>query len=135
VPLRLELGPRDAAKQSVMAVNRIDRSKTPIPVAEIAARIPELLEQVQKNLYDRALRLREDNTRPVDDYGTFRSLVAEQGGFLNAFWCGKQSCEEKVQEETKATIRVVPMEESDESGTCIYCGRPAKGRVTFARAY
>jgi prolyl-tRNA synthetase len=135
VPLRLELGPRDAAKQSVMAVNRIDRSKTPVPVAELAARIPELLEQVQKNLYDRALRLREDNTRPVDDYGTFRSLVAEQGGFLNAFWCGKQSCEEKVQEETKATIRVVPMEESDESGTCIYCGRPAKGRVTFARAY
>ncbi|MCZ6669699.1 MAG: proline--tRNA ligase [Acidobacteria bacterium] len=135
VPLRIELGPRDAAKKSVMAVSRLDRKKCVIPQGEIRSRIPVLLEEIQKNLYDRALAFREENSSEVDDYETFRSLMAEQPGFVNAFWCGQASCESKVKEDTKATIRVIPMKETGEKGACILCGNRSEGRVTFAKAY
>jgi len=136
VPLRLELGPKDVAKGSVVLARR-DRpgkeGKAFVPQQGIAVAVSQLLVEIQKALYDRALEFRKSRTVEPVDYGELKKAV--ESGFALAWWCGGGSCEEKIKEETKATMRCIPLEQAGGSGKCVYCGQPAREKAIFARAY
>jgi prolyl-tRNA synthetase len=144
VPLRMELGPKDVAKGTVVLARR-DRpgkeGKSFVPQERIAATVATMLEEIQKALYERALAFREANTAEPGDYEEFKKAVEK--GFAFSWWCGGTECEEKIKEETKATMRCIPLAPilgrgrptSGGPGTCIYCGQPAKDKAIFARAY
>jgi len=128
------LGPRDLQSEQVTIARRDTGEKSALPIATVGEGIPRLLDAVQHGLYDRALRFREANTFPIDTFEDFRRQV-EEGGFLLSRWCGDDSCEAAVQEETKATIRCIPLDRPEDPGPCVRCGKPATGREVFARAY
>ncbi len=134
VPLRIEIGPKDLEKQKVVMVKRNDRQKTDVPIDKIADEADTILDQIQKEMFDAAKKLLESLTIQVSDYNEFKSKI-EQGGFLEALWCGKQECEEKIKEETSADIRVIPFDGDNTSGKCIYCNETSASNVVFARAY
>jgi prolyl-tRNA synthetase len=135
VPLRVELGPRDLDAGQVTAVKRHNREKKAIPIPSVDTLIPPLLEEIQKNLFDEALKRREAATRSIDTYDEFKQVIESPGGFLKSHWCGSADCETKVKNETKATIRCIPLEGPEEKGACLACGQPSIRRVVFARAY
>ena len=97
--------------------------------------IADLLDDIQENIYQKALQFRESNTHTVDDYETFKKLLDDKGGFLLAHWDGTAETEERIKTETKATIRCIPLAGNKTPGTCIYSGKPSQQRVVFARAY
>jgi len=136
VPLRIELGPKDVAKGSVVLARR-DRpgkeGKSFVPRNGLAAAVIQALVEIQQALYDRALAFRDANTHDPKDYAAFKQAVEK--GFAFSFWCGSADCEAKIKEETKATMRCIPLEQPGGSGTCIFCGQPARERAIFARAY
>jgi len=134
VPLRLELGPRDVAARSVMAVSRVDRSKSALPWDGLGESVPALLASIQSALFERARQRRDETTRAVDSWEAFVAGV-ETGGFLQARHCGSTECEMAIQDETKATVRVIPFDRSPDPGPCVRCAAPASGRMVFARAY
>jgi prolyl-tRNA synthetase len=137
VPLRMEIGPRDVAKQQVVLVRRDTREKSFVPVAELPARLPVLLDEVQRALYERALALRDAQTRHASSYDEFREIMEGPRGFVIAGWDGDPETEARIKEETKATIRLIPLEdgEATEGLACIRSGKPARYRAVFARAY
>jgi prolyl-tRNA synthetase len=135
VPLRVELGPRDLARGQVTIVRRDTRAKESVPREGAARRVAELLEEVQASLYRRALEFREANTHLLDDYAAFKTRIEDPGGFFRMPWCGSAACEAQVKEETKATIRCVPLGEPAEAGRCVVCGGDSPQRVIWARAY
>ncbi len=135
VPLRLELGPKDLAQGTAVCVSRLDRSKTPVPLGDVRTRVPELLERVQRDLFAAALTRREAATFEVDEYGEFRQKLENPGGFLLAHWCGSPTCETRVQEETKATIRCLAFDQPAEPGACLVCGGRSEKRAHFGKAY
>jgi len=136
VPLRLEIGPKDVEKGTVMAARRDmpgKAGKTFLPMENIAEGVGELLEVIQAALLERATKFRDENIHDPKDYQEFKENI--QNGWAYSWWCGDRTCEEKVQEETRATIRCIPLEQPGGEGTCIYCGKPAKEKAYFARAY
>jgi prolyl-tRNA synthetase len=135
VPLRVELGPKDLEKGSVVCVKRTDRSKAFVPTGEIESRVAALLAEIQEQLFRNARDRREASTYPVDAFDTFREQVETRGGFLLAHHCGETACETAIHEETKATIRCITFDTPDEAGACVRCGKPSKRRVHFAKAY
>ncbi|MGH9869237.1 MAG: proline--tRNA ligase [Candidatus Polarisedimenticolia bacterium] len=137
-PLRLEVGPRDLAAGQVVAARRVaaeGKAKTTLPLAGLRESVPVLLDEIQKDLYDRALKRLQENIRPVGTYDEFKKVLEEHGGFLLAHWCGEGSCEARIKEETKATIRCIPLEGADEPGRCVRCDGESRRRVYFAVAY
>jgi prolyl-tRNA synthetase len=136
VPLRIELGPKDVAKGSAVLARR-DRpgreGKIFVEQAGIAGSVAKLLVEIQQALFDRALKSRLDRTREPGDYVEFKQAV--EGGFALAYWCGDSGCEAKIKEETKATMRCIPLEQDEGSGVCIFCGKAANYKAIFARAY
>ncbi|MGH9404556.1 MAG: proline--tRNA ligase [Terriglobia bacterium] len=136
VPLRLELGPKDVAKESAVLARR-DRpgreGKSFTPQKGIAAAVAATLDEIQKAIFQRALGFRRSNTVEAEDYGEFKQAVEK--GFAHSWWCGASACEEKIKEETKATMRCIPLEQPGGSGKCIYCGEAAAEKAIFARAY
>jgi prolyl-tRNA synthetase len=135
VPLRLELGPRDVLQGKAIAVSRLDRRKEPVPLDSLGVALPELLARIQSALYERALAFRNSNTRPAVTYAEFREQVETLGGFFEAFWCGNPDCEARIKEDTKATIRCIPLENQGAEGACLFCGSLSRTRVILARAY
>ncbi|MFM8347617.1 MAG: proline--tRNA ligase [Bacteroidota bacterium] len=135
VPVRLAIGPRDVANGTVELARRDTKEKMVKPVAEIAEFIPVLLEEIQSNIYKRALDFRTRMTTRVDSYDEFKRVLDEKGGFVVAHWDGTRETEAAIKEETKATIRCIPLDVEEESGTCVYSGKPSARRVLFARAY
>jgi len=135
VPLRLEIGPKDVAKKQVVAVRRDTGDKMIIGLDEAVSRVEELLEAIQKNLFDRAYKNRLANTKAIDDYSAFKKQLEEKDVFISAHWCGSSRCEAKIKEETKATIRCIPFDNHAEKGKCLVCGEQSKERVVFAKAY
>lgn len=135
VPLRVELGPRDIQKGEVVIVRRDTGEKISVSQEGLVTKVTDLLNEVQQGLFDRALAFREANTHRIDDYNKFKRQIEDDGGFLLSHWCGSADCEARVQEETKATIRCIPLDQKREDGACIYCGAPSAGRVVFAKAY
>ncbi|MBI4138070.1 MAG: proline--tRNA ligase [Candidatus Wildermuthbacteria bacterium] len=135
IPVRIEVGPKDVEKGEAVLVRRDTGEKTPVPVLEIKARVEALLEDMQKNLFDRALEFQKAKSHRVDSYEKFKTILETAPGFLYAHWCGKAECEKIVKEETQATIRCIPFEEKEEPGACVKCGVTSKKRVLFAKAY
>jgi prolyl-tRNA synthetase len=137
VPVRLALGPRDLAENKIEVARRDTQTKEIIDVpADIAPMISELLDQIQENLYTKSLNFREENTHEVNSWEEFTAaLETDIPGFLSAHWDGTEETEAKIQEETKATIRCIPIDNPQEAGTCVYSGKPSTQRVLFAKAY
>jgi prolyl-tRNA synthetase len=135
VPLRLELGPKDIEKDQCVLVRRDTREKAFVPLADTPARVRDLLEAIQSGLLERARKFMADNTTRVSSWEEFRQIMASRRGFLIAGWCGDAECEAKIKQETKATVRVIPLEGEVRPGACIRCGRPSPQEVYFAQAY
>jgi prolyl-tRNA synthetase len=136
VPLRLELGPKDVAKGSVVLARRDQpgkEGKSFVAQQGIARAVAQMLEEIQRSLYDRALAFRQANTVEPANYGEFKNAVEK--GFAFTWWCGSSACENSIKEETKATMRCIPLDQPGGSGKCVYCGQAAREKAIFARAY
>jgi prolyl-tRNA synthetase len=131
----VEVGPRDFRQGEAVLVRRDTGEKITVSDEGLKERMTELLEDIQRSLYERARRFRDENTHVVDDYEVFKELVADEGGFLRCRWCGSGECEDQIKQETMATIRCIPLEDASDEGPCLRCGGKARGRVYFARAY
>jgi prolyl-tRNA synthetase len=135
VPLRLEIGPKDIEKSQVMLARRDTRAKLPTPMEGLAGTIAGLLEEIQKALYDRALRFREEHTQRVSSYDEFKQIMEGRPGFVVCGWCGSADCEAQIKAETQATLRNIPFTGAGVTGTCVKCGKPSSGEAWFAKAY
>jgi prolyl-tRNA synthetase len=135
VPVRLAVGPRDLENNTVELARRDTKEKKVYSLDNLAGQIETLLEDMQCSIYQKALAFREANTTKVDDYQTFKEVLDGKGGFIAAHWDGTPETEEKIKDETKATIRCIPLDAPEEAGQCMYTGKPSSRRVIFARAY
>jgi prolyl-tRNA synthetase len=135
VPVRLAMGPRDLENGTVEVARRDTLTKEVLPVENIDATIETLLADIQENIFRKALRFREENIRQANSWEEFKTLLNEKGGFISAHWDGTSETETKIKEETKATIRCIPLDAQEEEGVCIYSGKPSSRRVLFAIAY
>jgi prolyl-tRNA synthetase len=135
VPIRIEMGPKDVAQNQVVLVRRDTGEKMAVPQEGLLARVEALLQEIQRNLFQKALQAREANTYRSDDYKDFSERIESPGGFFWVHWCGERACEEKFQEASKATIRLLPLHGDKESGKCILCGAHSEQRVLVARSY
>ena len=135
VPVRIAVGPRDMENGTVEVARRDTLEKTTIHQAELLEYIPQLLEQIQQNLLDRATTFRADNITEVSTYDEFKHVLESKGGFILAHWDGTPETEQKVKEETKATIRCIPLDSDKIAGTCMVTGKPSIQKVLFAKAY
>ncbi|HMU14467.1 MAG TPA: proline--tRNA ligase [Flavobacteriales bacterium] len=133
-PVRIAVGPRDMENGTVEVARRDTLEKQVMQVADLVAKVEHLLEAIQSNLFQKALAMRENSTRAVDSYDEFKVAI-EEGGFILAHWDGTAETEARVKEETKATIRCIPLQGERTPGRCMVTGQPSAQRVIFARAY
>lgn len=135
VPIRIAIGPRDLENNCIEIARRDTLSKETISIDKCVEHIEFLLKDIQSNLYQKALNFRESNTIKVDTWDEFIAQLDNTGGFISAHWDGTSKTEEKIKQESKATIRCIPLNNIEEEGKCILTGKPSKQRVLFARAY
>lgn len=136
VPVRLAMGPKDLENNSVEIARRDTKTKEFFSLeSSISDKVVSLLEEIQNNIYHKALSFQEEHTTKVDSYEEFKKVLDDRGGFVSAHWDGTAETEEKIKQETKATIRCLIFEGQDEAGVCMYSGKPSERRVLFARAY
>lgn len=135
VPVRLAIGPRDLENGTVEVARRDTKEKQVIKMDYISTAIPKLLDDIQHSIYQKALSFRQNKTTQVDTFDEMINVLDEKGGFVSAHWDGTAETEAKIKEETKATIRCIPLDAKEENGKCVYSGKPSKQRVLFARAY
>jgi len=135
VPVRIAVGARDMENGTVEIARRDTGEKSSQPQANLDAYLETLLEDIQQAIYKKALTFREENIRPANSYDEFKRLLDEQPGFISAHWDGTPETEQRIKEETKATIRCIPLNNTLENGLCILTGKPSTQRVLFARAY
>jgi prolyl-tRNA synthetase len=135
IPIRIAIGPRDLQNNSAEVARRDTLQKSIVSQDNLTEHILQLLNEIQQNIYNRALKFREANTRYVDDYREFKKIITEQGGFIAAHWDGTSETEAQIKEETKATVRCIPLDFPLENGKCIVTGKPSKQRALFAIAY
>ncbi|MFD2130544.1 proline--tRNA ligase [Pseudogracilibacillus auburnensis] len=134
-PVRIEIGPKDIEKNQVVLVRRDTNEKEFVSIDELEVRLPALLEEIQQNLFDKALAHRNEKTTVVKSMDELEKALKENPGFLKAMWCGDEACEEKIKEETQVTSRCIPFEQEKLADTCFCCGKKAKEMVYWARAY
>jgi prolyl-tRNA synthetase len=134
IPLRIEIGPRDIKNNQAVVIRRDTMAKESVSLDSLQTRIPQILSDIQDSMLTEAQKFQHENTHVVDNYQDFKSVLESKRGFLKTFWCGNQECEDKIKEETMATIRVVPLEQ-EEKGKCVLCQADASQWVYFARAY
>ena len=134
VPVRIAIGPRDIENGTVEVARRDTKEKSVIQITDLHLKIEHLLDQIQDNIYRKAINFREENTHKADTYEEFKTKL-EAGGFIYAHWDGTTETELKIKDETKATIRCIPLNNKAEEGKCIYSGKPSTQRVVFARSY
>jgi prolyl-tRNA synthetase len=135
VPVRIAVGPRDLENNTIEVARRDNLTKETIAVEKVFEYIPALLADIQNNIYNKALNFRKENTFYVDTWDEFLKVLDNQGGFIMAHWDGSAETEEKIKEETKATVRCIPLDSPEEPGKCVYSGKPSKRRVLFAISY
>ncbi|MBX0335077.1 proline--tRNA ligase [Pontibacter sp. HSC-14F20] len=135
VPVRLAIGARDLENGTAEVARRDTKEKSTQPFDSLATYIPALLDEIQENIYNRALNFREENTTKVDSYEEFKQVLETKGGFVLAPWDGTAETEERIKEETKATIRCIALDTPEEDGVDMITGKPSKQRVYFAKAY
>src|SRR3972149_6343332 len=134
VPLRIEIGPKDLQKESVVLVRRDTGEKFDTEIKNVAEVVKSTLVDIQKNLYQQASNRLSDNTVSVDNWDNFKSAINNKK-FVLAHWCGDAKVEDKIKKETKATIRCIPLDQPEEEGRCVLTGKPSKRRVLFAQSY
>src|SRR5690606_23273074 len=135
VPVRIAVGARDMQNGTVEIARRDTQTKETVSQEGLSDRIASLLDDIQANIFNKANQFREDNTTAVDTYQEFQRVLDEKGGFVSAHWDGTVETEKRIKEETKATIRCIPLDAPEEAGQCILTGKPSARRVLFARAY
>ncbi|WP_406685744.1 proline--tRNA ligase [Rossellomorea vietnamensis] len=135
IPLRLEVGPRDIENGQVILARRDTGEKITVTMEELEGKVAALLEDIQRNLLEKAREHREDKTTIAKTFEEFKTTVNEKGGFIKAMWCGDRTCEDKIKEETSATSRCMPFEQEQVSDTCVCCEKDAKQLVYWAKAY
>jgi prolyl-tRNA synthetase len=136
VPLRIAIGPRDIQNNTVEMARRDTLTKEFIPMEGLHDKVLTLLDEIQDNLYNRALKFRDENTYEANTWDEFKDIIANKGGFVMAHWDGTSETENRIKDETKASIRSIPLDyDESEEGKCIFTGKPSKGRVVFAKAY
>ncbi|CAN5515726.1 proline--tRNA ligase [soil metagenome] len=135
VPVRIAIGGRDLENGTVEVARRDTMEKETLQQADLENKIEHLLQQIQDNLYQKAKAMTEAKTYSADTYADFKQILEETPGFIMAHWDGTPETEQKIKEETKATIRCIPLNNKQETGACIYSGKPSTQRVVFARAY
>ncbi len=135
VPLRLELGPKDIEKNQCVIVRRDTREKQFISLDDVEQSIIKILEAMQKDMLRNAMELRVSKTYTAQSIEEIDEICNKNPGFIKAMWCGEQSCENKIKEETGATARCIPFEQENISDRCVCCGEPAKHMVIWGRAY
>ena len=135
VPLRIAIGPKDLEKGTVEMARRDTLTKEIVETTAVVARVEGLLEEIQDNLFTKAINYRTAHTTQVSSYDEFKKVLNEKGGFISAHWDGTPATEEKIKKETKATIRCIPLDTDNEGGTCIVTGNISARKVLFAKAY
>jgi prolyl-tRNA synthetase len=135
VPLRIAIGPRDLENNTVELARRDLLSKQTVETENLNETVIDLLENIQQNLLDKALKFREENSQEANSFEEFKKLISKDAGFVYAHWDGTSETEQKIKEQTKATIRCIPLDNKLENGTCIFSGKPSKQRVIFAKSY
>ena len=135
VPLRIAIGPKDLEKGTVEMARRDTLTKEIVETTSVVARVEGLLEEIQDNLFTKAINYRTTHTTKVSNYDEFKKVLNEKGGFISAHWDGTSETEEKIKKETKATIRCIPLDTDNEVGTCIVTGKVSARKVLFAKAY
>jgi prolyl-tRNA synthetase len=135
VPLRIAIGPRDLEQGNVEIARRDTLEKKIYPESELLATVQDLLDDMQKSIFEKALKFREENTYKADTYDEFKDIIENKNGWVLAHWDGTAETEDQIKNETKATIRNIPLDSPEEDGKCILTGKPSKKRVLFAKAY
>lgn len=135
VPVRVAIGARDLENNTVELARRDTREKQTVSMDGLAETIKDLLNEIQGNIYQRALQYRNEHITEVNSFDEFKQVLTEKTGFISAHWDGTAETEAKIKEETKATIRCIPLDAVEEEGKCVYTGKPSKKRVLFAQAY
>ncbi|MCR9250491.1 MAG: proline--tRNA ligase [bacterium] len=135
VPLRIAIGPKDMENGTVELARRDTKEKTVLQLEEAVAKIPELLETMQAEIFNRSKEFTSSNTHETDSWDEFKDIIENKGGFVSAHWDGTAETEDKIKELTKATIRCIPFDGDKTSGKCILTGNPSSQRVIFAKAY
>ncbi|MBU3662869.1 MAG: proline--tRNA ligase [Bacteroidetes bacterium] len=135
VPVRIAIGPRDVQNGTVEVARRDTKEKMVLQANDLEHKIPHLLEQIQQNIYQKALDYRESHMHPVNTWEEFMDALENKTGFVSAHWDGTSETEDKIKELSKATIRCIPLNNPQEAGKCVLTGKPSKERVLFARAY
>nr|AOE07116.1 prolyl-tRNA synthetase [uncultured bacterium] len=135
VPLRIAIGPNDLENRTVELARRDTLSKETIDLEELQSKVTQLIAEIQDALYVKALKFRDQHITLVDDFEAFKATLETKGGFVSAHWDGSEETEQKIKELTKASIRCIPMDASQEEGKCVFSGAPSKQRVLFAKAY
>jgi prolyl-tRNA synthetase len=135
VPIRIEIGDREAKENKVVLFRRDIGEKMIVDVKDLNSNITEVLKDIQNELFLKHKKFTLDNTFKVDTYEEFKKIMNTTKGFISALWCEDAECESKIKEETKATTRCLPLENKPEEGVCVCCGRPANHRWLFAQSY
>jgi len=135
VPVRLAMGPRDLENGTVEIARRDTLTKEVVPIENIGEYVADLLDAIQKNIYQKAFDYRAEHITKVDSWDEFLDILKNKGGFISAHWDGTPETEQKIKDETKATIRCIPLDAVEEEGKCVYTGNPSNRRVLFAIAY
>jgi prolyl-tRNA synthetase len=136
VPLRLEIGPKDLEKSQVVLARRDTREKSFVPMEGLTEHVEQMLDTIQRALYERALAFREDHTAATDSYDEFKQIMEGRPGFVISPWCGSDACEAAIKAETQATIRNIPFSSQPAAGKrCLKCGAPATAQAWFAKSY
>jgi prolyl-tRNA synthetase len=135
VPVRLAIGARDLEQNVIEVARRDTKEKATVSLDGIASHVRQLLDDIQTNLFERARAYRDSHITKVDSWEEFKDVLTNKGGFVSAHWDGTSETEDKIKEETKATIRCIPLENVQEEGKCVYSGKPSTQRVLFAQAY
>ena len=135
VPVRIAMGLRDMENNVVEIARRDTKEKSSVPMEGLADTVAKLLNEIQDNMYNKALAFRNDNITVVDNWDDFVKVLDGKAGFISAHWDGTAETEEKIKEQTKATIRCIPLDNKQEDGKCVLTGNPSVQRVLFARAY
>lgn len=135
IPVRIELGPKDIEANQCVIVRRDTREKIIVSLDEVDSRLKEILDTMQKEMFERAKAHRDSHTHVAKNYEEFKDTIANKPGFVKAMWCGDVECENKIKEETTATSRCIPFKQETIADTCVCCGRPAKQMVYWGKAY
>ena len=135
VPLRSAIGPRDMENKVVELARRDTLEKISVPLDGLTHHMQATLAEMQVNLFNKALKFREDHITEVDDFDEFQSVLTNKGGFISAHWDGTLETEEAIKKQTKATIRCIPLTETPNEGKCVYSGKSSSQRVFFAKSY